>query len=232
MTAMIRPRQPVAATRFGSSGEIAGAERLFAHRALFGCMIPFMKSTMIIVLALCVAAFACSGSTQTPEPSPPENTQGAEAPSAEQSSAEATSAEATSAEQSSADESSARMGIAGVPADDGAKSEWRVVDVAEFSKEEVLEQSKQLMMRFTEVLKSNAGDCDGMAAAVSQLADEAQPVRARAKELAEDPETKAWMDEKGQEMLEEMMPHMSEAMEAAQGCVEHEGMKKAMEKLQ
>ena len=166
----------------------------------------------VTILALCVALVACSGSAQTPEPSQPENSLDSRSATADDPGAGHAAATATESAPSPANVQAAEDG-------------------AVLSKEEVLEQTKALMFAMAEAVKSTADNCDSMAVELQKIADDAQPLKQRVEELEQDPESKAWLDAQSDELMKEVMPAMMEAMQAAQNCKDHEGVKRAMESM-
>lgn len=104
-------------------------------------------------------------------------------------------------------------------------------DPKNMTKEQLVEKMGSVMKEMSEAIKSNKGNCDGMAKALEGVMGDAKALKARGDELEKDPETKKWLDEKGKEMMGTVMPVMMEAMAAAEECKDHEGVKKAMEAL-
>lgn len=188
---------------------------------------PGMSSTIrsIILSTLCCAVIACSGSAQTPEASPPENTLGEGTSASDPDSGENAALAPVIAETPAADRSATN------PDDDSDTDDRVEGGVTPLSKEELMIQMKEVMLALAEAIKSTAGDCDAMAEALQPVLAAAPALKARGDELEKDPETKAWLDEQGKAVMEEIMPSLMEAMSAAESCKDHPGVREQMQAL-
>lgn len=168
------------------------------------------------LLAWCLAA--CSSNAQTAEPITP--TPPAEAVPAPETGDSAVATQAAPDEARSAAE----------PAEDAATTPAAPAVAAEpGSKEELLQRVRAMLEQFIAAVQSNEGDCDAMADSLAVVVEGNRDLSEQMKTVENDPEAKAWFDEQGKVMMEELMPRMMTVFQAAQACEGNPKMQKVMQ---